>query len=134
MSRSALGSSFVLMLLLAGCAKEEDYLDVFRAQRANWHELADILESIKDDKSMAEAKTILEDRLKKYEAISRRASSLPKPPPPEVLQALERDRFVTEGALSRLKAESKRVSELPGGMAFLKQFESSKGLLSAVQK
>ena len=125
----------VILLLPAGCTRDEDYLEVFRAQQANWKETADILATITDEKSMANAKASLEERSKNFEAISQKANALPKPPPASVLKRLEEDRFVMERSVQRLQDEVKRVRELPGGAEFLKQFESrSPGLLSSVKR
>ena len=40
------------LLLLAGCTKNEDYLNVFREHRTALKEMADILATVKDEKSM----------------------------------------------------------------------------------
>jgi hypothetical protein len=134
MSRAVRSACFVLVLTLAGCAKDEDYFEVLREQRGAWKEMADILATVHDDKSMTDAKTALEERGKKFDAISRKAKALPNPPPQEVLKRMEADRFVMERTVARLQSEVERVRKLPGGVEFLKQFESgSQGLMSAVK-
>jgi hypothetical protein len=124
------------LLVLAGCAKDEDYLDVMREQRAAWKEMADILETVKDEKSMAEAQTKLKSNSERYAAIARKAKALPNPPPPEVAERMNQQTFVMQEAMKRLQKEVGRVSkEVPGGRDFLNQFESiSPGLLTAVQQ
>ena len=89
MSRAAQCGWFVLLLLLVGCTKDEDYLNVIREQLAAMKELADILETVKDESSMAQAKKTLDERSEKFAAISRKANALPKPPPPEVLRRMD---------------------------------------------
>lgn len=126
---------FVLVLAAAGCARDEDYLDVYREQRAAWQEMADILATVTDEKTMAEAQATLKGRSQKYEAIAKKANALPKPPPAAVLQRLEEDRVIMRQTVERLQDEVKRVRKLDGGEEFLTQFESnSQGLLTAVQR
>jgi hypothetical protein len=126
------------LLLLAiplGCTKDEDYLKVFRDQRAAMHELADILAKVQDEKSMAAAQIELEQRRPKFEAIASKAKALPMPLPPEVRQRLEEDKYLMTAAVERVRKESNRISKLPEGENFLKQFESkSQGLMTAVQR
>jgi len=121
------------MLSLTGCAKEKDYLDVFREQRSAWRDLTEVLATVRDEKSMADAKGTLEDRLEKYEKIAAKARALPKPSA-QILMKLEQDRASMQRAAENLQDEVRRVRALPGGPAFLKKFESqSPGLLSAEQ-
>ena len=94
-ARAARYACFVLLpsLTLAGCSRTEEYLEVFRDQRAAWSELAGILESVKDEKSMVEAKTVLDNRAAKFDAIVRRANALPKPAPAEVQKRLAEEKY-----------------------------------------
>jgi hypothetical protein len=125
----------LLLLVPLGCTKDEDYLEVLRDQRAAMNEMADILGTVKDEKSMSDAKAVLEERRPKFEAIAKKAKALPKPLPQEVRQRMEEDRSLIAAALKRLGKESDRVSKLPGGEEFLKHFESkSQGLMTAVQR
>ena len=79
-----------------GCTKPEAYYQVAREQRAARQELIDILITIEDEKSMASAKTALDDRAAKFEAIVERAKALPNPPPPEVLERFKEDAAAME--------------------------------------
>ena len=134
MLRVTSSGCIVLLLALVGCTKPQDYYDVFREQRATYQELTDILATIQDEKSMAEAKSKLAERFEKFDAIARKADALPKPPPREVLQRLEEDSPGMQRTIDRVREEVKRVRSLPGGKAFFKQFESQHfGLLTAVQ-
>jgi len=122
-----------MLFFTAGCAKEQDYLDVMNDQLAAMREVTEILQSVKDAPSMANAKRSLEANAEKYEAISKRANALPKPPPAKVQQRLRENVFVVQRTLDHMKTETERVSKLAGGPELLKQFESTKNLLSAVQ-
>lgn len=123
-----------LVVLLAGCAREEDYFEIAREQRAAMKEVTDVLVTVTDDASMAAAKQALDEKAKKCEAIAQKARSMSRPSP-EVQARLREDSHLTEGVVNVLRKEAARVSKLPGGPAFLKQFEStSLNLSSAVQK
>jgi hypothetical protein len=124
----------VLFLIAVGCAKDQDYFDVLREQQAAWNELADVLETVTDEKSMAEAKTSLQTRVEKFEAAVQKAQALPKPSA-AVLKQSEQKIFLLQRAIDRSREEVRRVRALPGGEAFCKtQFGSkSPGLMSAVQ-
>jgi hypothetical protein len=122
-----------LLFSLAGCAKEKDYVDAFREQRAAWRELTEVLTTIRDERSMADAKASLEKRLEKFEQAAAKVRALPKPSE-EMLGKLQQDQSGMSRALENLQDEVRRVRHLPGGPAFLKQFQStSPGLLSAEQ-
>ncbi len=56
------------LLLLAGCNRTEPYLEVYKEQRQAWNDLADVLETIKDEKSMKSAAHDLDDRLERHKA------------------------------------------------------------------
>ncbi len=134
MIRAVSGGSCLVLLVLLGCTSNEQYFEVAREQRTAWNEMADILATIKDEQSMADAKSALDAKTKQFEAIARKAKALPKPPP-EVNKQLEEDKFVIQRALGRLSAEVIRVKKLPGGDEFLNQFQSrAPGLFSAVQR
>lgn len=122
-----------LLFFLAGCARDEDYLQVVRDQRALLKEAADILETVTDKESMAKAKVELDRVAQKAEHVSKRANALPKPPPPRLMESLQKEAKFTNTALERLTIEVQRVKKLPGGPEFWKQFTSdSQGLFSAV--
>jgi hypothetical protein len=122
----------LLILLVAGCAREEDYLKVMRDKREAMHEVANVLEGITDEKTMADAKASLDRLQAKFELIAERAKALPAPPPRKVQERMEQDRHFNERAFERLRSEVGRVSKLPGGAQFWKQFESgSPGLFPA---
>lgn len=121
-----------LVFSLSG-AKDQDYLDVMNDQEVAWKEMTEILKAVKDETSMTEAKITLEKSAEKYAAISRRANLLPKPPPRKVQEQLKQNSDVMEWTLRQLQKETSRIGKLPGGPEFLKQFESTKGLLNAVQ-
>lgn len=125
----------LFLLAPAGCSKEEDYMEVFREQQAAYRETADILATIKDEKTMADAKSALDERFKRFEAIAKRAKALPQPPPPSVVNRMKDEEFVMKRTMSHLQDQLKRVSELKGGKEFLRQFESgSPGVLPVVVK
>ena len=122
-----------LLVLGAGCARDQDYIDVMNEQEEAWKELTAILRTVKDAPTLAEAKKTLDTKAEKYAAIAQKASALPKPPPAKVRERIEQNSFVLQRTLDHLKAETERVARLPGGADLLKQFESTKGLLSAVR-
>jgi hypothetical protein len=124
----------ILLLVPLGCARDQDYLDVIKDRQAAMEELVATLESIKDAASMADARRTLEANSEKYEAIARRAEALPKPPPSRVKEQMQVDAPLATATMQRAGIEAKRISQLPGGVEFLKQFQATKGLLSAVQK
>ena len=132
--RSPLVSAGVLALFVAGCVREQDYYDVARDKQAAMSELVVILETIKDEPTMRAAKNTLQANAEKYADISRRAQALPNPPPAKVQEKFRSDAMLMEATLRRLSIETKRVADLPGGADFLRQFESTRGLFSAVQK
>ena len=133
MLRAARCGWVVILLVAAGCTKEEDYLEVSREQRAAWKEMTDILATIKDEKSMADAQVALKKHTPKYEALARKAKALPKPPP-DVIKRLQEDEVIIRATLRHLHTEVERVGKLPGGDEFMKQFQSnSQGLMPAVQ-
>jgi hypothetical protein len=127
--------SWVVLLFLAGCAKDQDYFEVLSEQQAAWTELADVLETVKDEKSMAEAKTALEIREAKFDAVARKAQALPKPSA-AVLEQLEQKRYLLQRAIERAQEQVRRIRrDVPGGEAFCKKFGSKfPGLMSAVQQ
>lgn len=125
---------WLLLFLLAGCAKDQAYFDVLSEQQAAWNELADVLETVKDEKSMAEAKKALEAREATFEAIAQKAQALPKPSA-GVLEQLEQKRFLLQRAIERAQEQVRRIRrDVPGGEAFCKKSGSKfPGLMSAVQ-
>ena len=134
MSRAARWTWMIALLMAAGCTREEDYVEVLREQTAAWKETADILATVKDEKTMAAAKVALDERQAHFDAIMRKAKALPKPSD-NVRQRLEDEKYPMQAALSRLAKESERVSKLPGGAEFMGQLTSnSQGLWSAVKK
>lgn len=124
----------LLLLVPLGCARDQDYLDVIKDRQAAMEELVATLESIQDASSMADARRMLEANSEKYEAIARRAEALPKPPPPRVKEQMQVDAALATATMQRAGVEANRISRLPGGVEFLRQFQATKGLLSAVQK
>ena len=70
----------VFLLLVAGCTKDEDYYEVLREQRANLKEIADVLATVKDERSTAEAETAFAEKMQRFEAVAQRAKALPSPP------------------------------------------------------
>ena len=96
--------------------------------------MADILETVKDDTSMAEAKKALDQKSGKYAALSRKAKALPKPRP-EAVEKMKELQFFANDAINRLAKEAVRIrKDVPGGAEFMKHFEStSQGLSPAVQ-
>src|SRR5262245_53347211 len=90
---------FLVLVCAGGCAKDEDYLSVIRDQTAAYREVAEVLKSIHDEKSMSDAKSTLELKAKTFEAIAERARALPKPPPASVLRRMEDEKLVMQSAL-----------------------------------
>ncbi|MSQ95943.1 MAG: hypothetical protein EXR98_15505 [Gemmataceae bacterium] len=134
MVRAALAGPCLILLIVVGCTSNERYFEVAREQRAALHEITDILKTIKDEKSMADAKTALDEKAKQFEAIARKAKALPKPPPAEVSKRWQEDEFVIQAEIRQLAVVVKKVKELPGGEEFLSQFQSrAPGLFSRVQ-
>jgi hypothetical protein len=123
----------MVLLILVGCAKDQDYFDVLSAQQAAWNEVADVLETVKDEPSMAAAKKVLELREEKFEATARKAQALPQPPA-RVAEQAKHKFYVLQRAMERAQKEVGRIQALPGGKAFCKQFGPKySGLMSAVQ-
>ena len=134
MWRAARCGWLLLLLALVGCTKPEDYLAVAREQRQAYKEMADVLASIDDEKSMAEAKTALAEKSEKFEVIARKAQALPAPSA-NVQERLQEDAYAMRRAVERLQSEVARVRSLKGGPEFFKQFESNHpSLFSAVQR
>jgi len=134
MTRLAQISCVFVFLLALGCAKEEDYMAVAREQRAAYKELADLLATVKDEKTMDEAKASLQNKTAKFEEISRKARALPKPSA-DVQARLKEDEFLMTETVKYLGRESERVSRLPGGPEFMNHFKTnSLGIMSAVQR
>lgn len=131
--RAAWPVCLALVTLLGGCTRDQDYFDVMDEKEANVREITEILRSVKDAETMAQAKPKLELASEKDAETSRKANALPKPPPAKVKQRAEQQSFILQRTFDHLKVEAGRVSRLPGGEEFLKQFESTKGLLAAVQ-
>jgi hypothetical protein len=133
MMKTAQVGSLLIVLMLAGCAREQDYLDVVREQQTAWNDVADVLETVKDEKSMAAAKKDLEARVEAFETVAKKAQRLPAPSP----DFIEKHRFKVDllnRAIERFHGEVRRIRRLPGGEAFCKQFTSGHpGLNSAVQ-
>lgn len=124
---------WIALLLLAGCARDQDYFDVLAEQRAAWNELADVLETVKDEKSMAEAKSALKERMARFEAVSKKAKALPQPSP-ALLEKAKDKVYLLQRAIDRTREEVRRIQALPGGSAFWKQFSTGPdSLFSAVQ-
>ena len=120
-------------LAFIGCTKEEDYLNVFRDQQKAWQELTDILAEVRDEKSMAEAKTKLDASFEKFDALSKRAKALPEPSK-EIRNRLEKEREYLQQSTENLLREVGRIRKMPGGQEFLNQFEARRqGLMGAVR-
>jgi hypothetical protein len=136
MSRAAILGTLGLLFCLAGCAKEKDYVDAFREQRAAWRELTDVLATIHDEKSMMEAKATLEKRQEKFARAAAKVQALSKPSA-KLLSKIPEEESAMKRTLLNLTEEVRRVQnlKLPGGPAFFSEFQSaSPGLLSAEQR
>ena len=135
MSRTARYAWILVLLIPAGCTRDEQYLEVFREQRANFKEMGDILASVKDDDSMAAAKVKLEERRPHFDATARKASALPRPLPAEVARRFEEEKYLMTSFLERMQTQMKRIRGLKGGEEFITYFESNApGLMSAVKQ
>lgn len=132
MCRVAASTCCLLFLLLTGCARDEDYLQVMREQEDNMKELAEVLETVRDEKSLTEAKISLQELRKRFDQTSQKAKALPNPPPKRVVERMQEQRLFTQRIIERLQTEVRRISKLPGGPELWKQFEpASTGLFSA---
>ena len=127
MRRTAAALLFAIVLLLPGCSRTADYLEVIRGQEKAMQEVTEILKTVQNEKDMAAAKEALDERFAKFDAIARKARDLPKPPPPEVEQQIDLPRF--KRTVSEMTAEIQRVKDLPGGKEFFAQFEGRTALL-----
>lgn len=123
----------ISFLVLLGCAKEQDYVEVMQHQQAAFKEMTEILKTVKDEATMADARRALDRNAERYAAISEKANALPKPPPKKVQERLREESFAMKRIFDDLRKETERIGQLPGGPQFLKRFESTRGLLSAVQ-
>ncbi len=134
MPRSSWSVSVALCCLpFYGCATDEDYRKVFRDQHSAWLEMTEVLSTVRDEKSMAEAKVKLDASFDKFEAISKRAKALPAPSK-EIKQQLEKEREYLEQATTNLLREVGRIRKMPGGPGFLSQFEARHpGLMGAAR-
>jgi hypothetical protein len=129
MFRAARCIGLLLLLAPAGCTRDEDYLDVFREQQAAYKEMADILATVKDQQSMADAKSAFEQRRARFEAIAKKGKALPNPPPPDVVKRMKEEEFAVKRTMTYLQTELDRVSRLEGGKEFLQQFKSGSASL-----
>lgn len=120
----------VLLLPLAGCGSSDDgteplvksYRSALRREQNNQQKLLRILESVKDFGSMPEALTRLR---KEYDEAAKRPDRL-EPPPPEVKERL-RPEFESLGeGIEQIRGQIRRILKLPGGEAFLAEFEKLK--------
>ena len=133
MARISIFSAALCCLGFIGCAREDDYLDVFRDQQKAWLEMTEILSNIRDEKTMAEAKLKLDANFEKFESLSKRAKALPQPSE-KIRKRLEQEREYLEQTTAALQREVARVQKMPGGMQFLNQYQSRRqGLMGAVR-
>jgi hypothetical protein len=114
---------WLALLALGGCTRPEEYAEVARQQRAALQKMADILAEVQSEKDLPRAKADLDERLGDFEAIARKGSALPKPPPPEAAARLEQEKYPLQRAVDRLREEVERVKRLPGGEEFFKQYQ-----------
>jgi plasmid stabilization system protein ParE len=125
---------FGACLLAIGCAQSpQPYLEIAEEQRKASNELTEILETIKDEQSLAAAKERINDRLDAFEKIASKARALPVPSE-AVRQRVAQNQFMIESSHRRLREEIARVRglNLQGGPAFFRHFESrNQGLFSA---
>ncbi len=125
--------AFILLGSLFGCTKEEDYLSVFREQQKARQDIAEILGTVRDEKSMADAKEKLDGMSEKCAAIAKRASALPAPSR-KVQERLMQEREYVQQTMDDLKREVGRIQQLPGGPEFIRQFVSNQpGLMGAIR-
>lgn len=111
------------MLVLAGCGGGvEPYVEIARAQQANWDEMAEVLASVKDAESMAAARSRLEDLHARSEELQERRAGLP-PPSQAIRERLSEHGPALQQSLRRVRQELARVRQLPGGEAFLNDVE-----------
>jgi hypothetical protein len=131
MSRTATGllvAGLATMMLLAGCSRTEEYVEVAQAQQKAMQEVTGILKKIENEMDMAAAKDELDERFARYDTIARKARELPKPPPPDVEQKLDLAAF--KRAVDDMTYQIGRVKELPGGKEFFQRFEGRTELFS----
>ncbi len=122
--RGAFAAVTLTLLALAGCesVSRDDYLQVFRDQKAAYDEVTEVLESVKDQESMAKAEKALAEKTAKFEPATKRAKALP-PPTEEMRRRLAEEMQAIQRSHDRMFTEVQRVKGLPGGEEFLKRFE-----------
>ena len=131
--RIVAGLFLFALVSMMGCSREEEQVQVIREQCAAWTEMADILESVKDEQSMAQARIALNELKVRMEQIARKAKALP-PASRDVEERSQTDRFLLQKAFDRCRAAIGRIKDLPGGRAFLDEFPADAPSLSkAVQ-
>jgi hypothetical protein len=113
------------LLALAGCNRNQEYLEVVRGQEKAVRSVTAVLAKIRDEKDMAAAKEELDDRFARYEKIARKARDLPPPPQPEVGTPLADAAFSLQKAFKEMRDEIARVQGLRGGPEFFAQFGGS---------
>jgi hypothetical protein len=135
MLQSARRLAVLVVLSAAGCggADRADYLKVFHDQKVALDDMADVLEKVQDAPSMDEARAELRSRAEQYESVARRAKALP-PPPADVVRRLEEESFILQKAINRVQEQVRRVQQLPGGEAFLKQFSGNVNAFASMPK
>jgi hypothetical protein len=115
---SRCGTAAFLLVALAGCGRDEEYVQAIRTQIASLEETNRLLASIKDAGSMESVKDALAEQYAKSEANADRARRLPRP------SAALRERLQEEGGqMERLARqyleEIERIKTLPRGNDFL---------------
>jgi hypothetical protein len=111
------------LLVLTGCTRPQDYVNVAREQQRAMQEVTEILARVRDEKDLAAARAELDERVERYEAIVRRAKALPQPPSEEAQRLLQDEQPAFQTALRRLSEQVVRVRALPGASAFFEQYE-----------
>jgi len=109
-------------LVLAGCNRADDYLEVVRQQQATWEETTKLLAGVTDAESMEAAKDRFAELTVRAQGSARKAAAMGRPPD-AVLEQLEEQRRGLQSAANRMRAEVARVRQLPGGAEFLKDIE-----------
>jgi hypothetical protein len=105
---------------VAGCGDDADrYREVTREQLAVLAETNQVLQSVKDEPSMREARGRLEQLTQRAATAARRAQTLPLPAPTlkERLEAEFGDRLAD--VMNQRVTEVRRIQGLTGGEAFL---------------
>ena len=122
----------VAALVGCGCDMGKPYRSILRDQTAALLEVESILQTINDQNSMVQARSLLEARFEQFDSIQARARDM-TPPTPEISQELLGERDKLKAAMEKVQGQVRRVSALPDGPAFFKGLGGKQGFLGGTQ-